>query len=140
MKKTKAYSMDVNGKVYRYIFWDWFSTLWNDSAGTLYGWVASAFENMEGIRHYLITFGGDVQKREGQIESTGMKKYFNEIVITPNDKREVFKALIQKHSIPTSEILVVGDSYERELAAAKDMGIDWLHVDDFVKVVEGKGW
>jgi FMN phosphatase YigB (HAD superfamily) len=54
------------------------------------------------------------------------------------DKEALFREIIQKDNIPLSDILVVGDSYEREIPAAKSIGLDYLHISDFVKWNQGR--
>lgn len=132
--------MEIKGKTYKYIFWDWLSTVYDGSTDTLYDWVIPAFAKMSDTNHYLITWTSTVQKRTDQIESSPIRKYFAEVVVMVDNKEVVFKNLIEKNNIPISEILVVGDSYEREIPAAKNLGIDWLHIDDFVREIKEKGW
>jgi hypothetical protein len=124
--------MEINGKTYRYIFWDWLWTLYDGNNDRLFDWVVPAFEKMKDVQHFLVSWTSNIDKRRGQIRLSPIRKYFTKIYVVNVSKDLSFRNLIKDYGIPKEELIVIGDSYTNEIPTAKNLGIDWVHITDFV--------
>lgn len=89
------------------------------------------------IDKFLVT-AGYTRLQKSKIKQLGIEKDFKEIFIpdpaeTGGDKKEVFEQILNKYHYQPSEVLVIGDNPEAELAAAKELDIETYLYD-----VEGK--
>lgn len=76
---------------------------------------------------YLVT-AGYTRLQKSKIRQLGIEKDFKEIFIpdpytSELTKTDVFEQILNKYNYEPSEVLVIGDNPESEIAAAKDLGI-----------------
>lgn len=79
------------------------------------------------IDKFLVT-AGYTKLQKSKIKQLGIEKDFIEIFIsdpakTGGDKKEVFEQILTKYHYQPSEVLVIGDNPEAEIAAAKELDI-----------------
>jgi hypothetical protein len=53
--------MEIKGKKYGYIFWDWLWTVYDGTNNKLFDWVEPAFEKMKDTKHFLVTWTSNVE-------------------------------------------------------------------------------
>ena len=63
------------------------------------------------------------------IENDFKKIYIVDTVMTNDTKKKVFESILHDFNYDASEVLVIGDDPESEIAAAKELGIDALVYD-----------
>ncbi|RZL14774.1 MAG: HAD family hydrolase [Pedobacter sp.] len=76
---------------------------------------------------YLVT-AGYIRLQESKIRQLGIEKDFKEIFIpdpyaSELTKTDVFEQILNKYNYKPSDVLVIGDNPESEIAAAKELGI-----------------
>ena len=76
---------------------------------------------------YLVT-AGYIRLQESKIRQLGIEKDFREIFIpdpyaSELTKTDVFEQILNKYNYKPSDVLVIGDNPESEIAAAKELGI-----------------
>jgi FMN phosphatase YigB (HAD superfamily) len=124
--------MEINGKTYKYIFWDWLWTLYDGNNAKLFDWVVPTFERMKDVKHFLVSWTSNIDKRSGEIELSPLRKYLTKVYVVNVSKDLSFRNLIKEFNIPIEDLIVIGDSYTNEIPTAKALGIDWIHITDFV--------
>lgn len=97
-----------------------------------------AVENYETLREipckkFLVTTGF-TKMQNSKIDRLGIRNDFEEIYIidpsvTALSKRDIFKKILVRYELKTDEVLVVGDDYESEIKAAKELGLDSVLYD-----------
>ena len=122
-------------KEYQYLIWDWRSTLWDPFNHQLYPWVKDFFEKNKDLKHILISFSIDYEKRYGQIMQEGLAKYFTYISISLKRKREQFEEVFDKGIAIPEKSLIIGDNTNDEIKVAKDLGIDSVTIGEFLKEI-----
>ena len=81
-----------------------------------------------GQQRFLVT-SGFRRLQESKVRALGVASVFDEVVIDALDepdrrgKERVFASLLAKYHLEPSEVLVVGDDPESELASAESLGI-----------------
>jgi putative hydrolase of the HAD superfamily len=96
------------------------------------------FEDYEHIRNisldkFLVTTGFS-KLQWSKVKMLGIEKDFKEIhIVDPeinhNTKKDVFEAIMHRHSYQPNELLVIGDDPESEIKAAKVLGVDTVLYD-----------
>jgi FMN phosphatase YigB (HAD superfamily) len=124
--------MEINGKTYKYVFWDWLWTLYDGNNAKLFDWVVPTFERMKDVKHFLVSWTSNIDKRSGEIELSPIRKYLTKVYVVNVSKDLSFRNLIKEFNIPIEDLIVIGDSYTNEIPTAKELGIDWIHITDFV--------
>lgn len=76
---------------------------------------------------YLVT-AGYIRLQKSKIRQLGIEKDFKEIFIpdpyaSELTKTDVFEQILNKYNYKPSDVLVIGDNAESEIAAAKELGI-----------------
>lgn len=90
-----------------------------------------------GARHrlFLVTIGHPDTQRT-KVELAGLGRHFEAVVlvdIRTETKHDAFAALLQERGLSPASVVAVGDSVEREIAAARRLGM-WA-----VRVLHGEG-
>ncbi len=80
------------------------------------------------VDKFLVT-AGYTKLQKSKIKQLGIEKDFKEIFIsdpakTGGSKTEVFEQILNKYHYQPSEVLVIGDNPEAEIAAAKELDIE----------------
>ena len=82
----------------------------------------------------LLTNGAPDLQRE-KIEATGLKEYFQSIAVSGEygigkPRREIFDRLLEELKVSSEEVVMVGNSLERDIAGARNAGIRsiWIRV------------
>jgi len=81
-----------------------------------------------GERRFLIT-SGFRRLQESKVRALGIATFFDAIVVDAIDeparrgKERIFRDIMSKFDLDASEVLVVGDNAESELAAATRLGL-----------------
>lgn len=130
--------VNIKGKQYKTIIWDWRSTLYDPLNHELYDWVKPFFEENKDLEHILVSYVSDREKRMKWIKDTGMKHQFKHIFLTSSPKRQSFEEIVDGLGYNPEEIIVVGDNENDEIKAAQDLALDSILVEDFVKEVLAK--
>jgi putative hydrolase of the HAD superfamily len=88
----------------------------------------SCIENLPIIK--ILVTSGFLKLQESKIEKLNIRHLFDDIVIDAIDvpekrrgKKRIFMELIEKYSLKTNEVLIVGDNPHSELAAGKELHI-----------------
>lgn len=136
--------MEFRGKTYKYVFWDWLWTLayYQNKSTKLYDWVLPFLKEEGSAKHFVISWASNPESRKLQIEESGLAQYLEDLW-TGKDmirgfasgkdvKRKAYQMYMKKYEMEKSEILIIGDSFEHEIPAAKELGVDWVHISDFV--------
>ncbi|MBN2302617.1 MAG: uridine diphosphate-N-acetylglucosamine-binding protein YvcK [Lentisphaerae bacterium] len=80
----------------------------------------------KGLKLFLIT-DGIPERQAKKIAVLGLRQYFDDIVITnPHDedsKEAVFLRLMREHNVVPRDAIAIGDRIDREIRAAKRVGI-----------------
>ncbi len=127
--------IDIKGKQYNVIFFDWLNTLYSPNTQMLFPWVSKYFiNNCKKTQNYLITKSSNTN--QNLEDGTSIVKCFEKVYLDIPDKEKVFNDIIRFFSLKKEEILVIGDNDQSELLAAKNIGIDSIHVNDFTSIVE----
>ncbi|MFV5689858.1 HAD family hydrolase [Flavobacterium sp. ZT3R25] len=82
---------------------------------------------------FLVT-SGFPKLQNSKIKQLGIEKNFKGIyivdaIMTKDTKKNVFKNILHYYKYDTSEVLVIGDDPESEIAAAEELGIDAIVYD-----------
>jgi putative hydrolase of the HAD superfamily len=82
---------------------------------------------------FLVT-SGFPKLQNSKVKQLGIEKNFKGIyivdtVMTNDTKKNVFKNILQYYNYDTSEVVVIGDDPESEIAAAEELGIDAIVYD-----------
>jgi putative hydrolase of the HAD superfamily len=120
------------------------NSLVNKVTGSCYKDVQNVIKtNVEIIRHLKLKYKlGVVSNFYGNLEKClkelGIKKYFSAIIdsrVAGFEKPDprIFEAAINKLAVLPQEVIVVGDSYERDIQPAKKLGCTTMWLD-------GKSW
>jgi putative hydrolase of the HAD superfamily len=98
----------------------------------------ATFDDYEILKKYpcqkfLVTMGF-TKMQESKVKHMGIKSDFEEIHIvdpelTDKDKKAIFRDIMGRHGFQLSEVLVVGDDPESEIAAARELGLDAVVYD-----------
>ena len=84
---------------------------------------------------FLLTIGAPATQQR-KIDLLGIEEYFREVVIVDiagGDKFEALVGLADRHGLPPAEVVVVGDRIDREIEAARRLGM-WA-----VRMAHGEG-
>lgn len=76
---------------------------------------------------FLVTTGY-TKMQQSKVDQLGLEKDFEEIHIvdpskTKQTKKDVFKSILERYTLSTSEVWVVGDDPESEIKAGKELGL-----------------
>lgn len=124
--------MVFRGKIYTWIFWDWYKTLYDPESNSLYPWVKDFLnDSMKTCKQVLISRSVEPNNRMQLLKEFGVEKYFIELKLGLENKVVYMNEVIEKYGINKKEILVIGDNYDREIAAAEYLGLDSVHIDVF---------
>jgi len=77
------------------------------------------------VEKFLVTTGF-LQLQQSKIERMGIRQDFREVHIVDIEsgtKKEVFAALLQRHHLRPSDVLVVGDDPDSEIKAAQELDL-----------------
>ncbi len=77
-------------------------------------------ESLEG-RKFLVTYGDEKRQRR-KIEVLGLEQYFDKIIITQGDKKEIFENILEEEGLKPQDVLVIGDREESEIKAGRELG------------------
>ncbi|MFV8466511.1 HAD family hydrolase [Flavobacterium sp. LB1P62] len=82
---------------------------------------------------FLVT-SGFPKLQNSKVKQLGIEKNFKGIyivdtVMTNDTKKNVFKNILHYYNYDTSEVVVIGDDPESEIAAAEELGIDAILYD-----------
>ncbi|MFV5693751.1 HAD family hydrolase [Flavobacterium sp. LT1R49] len=82
---------------------------------------------------FLVT-SGFPKLQNSKVKQLGIEKNFKGIyivdtVMTNDTKKNVFKKILHYYNYDTSEVVVIGDDPESEIAAAEELGIDAILYD-----------
>ncbi len=137
--------MEFREKTYKYIFWDWLWTLayYHEGTTKVYDWVLPFIKNERGAKHFVVSWASDPEGRKKQAQESGLLEYLEDIWTGKDAKRgfesgkdvkkKAYKEYVKKYGMKKEEILVIGDSFVHEIPAAQELGLDWVHVSDFIK-------
>lgn len=96
--------------------------------------TVSLLENLKGrFSLYLITEGpGDAQRTA--VDILGLGEYFEDMFVSGELKKikatgELFNVSLEKSGLKPSEVVVVGDSYNRDIAGAMKAGIKGIWIN-----------
>lgn len=124
--------IDYKGKRYENIIWDWRSTLYDPFTENLYPWVGIFFKKYK-LNNYLVSWAANPSKRTELINSFPLMKNFKRIIVTGENKKDVFESIFDLKELDPELTLVVGDNMNDEIALAKELGIDSEEVSKFIK-------
>ncbi len=130
---SKRAMKKLNSK-YKWVIWDWLWTIYTPDENKLYDWVEDFLKENSDKKHILVSWAAKPPERAKLIESFGVSKYFVDIACGTFDKKQVFEQMIEKHGIKIEELLVIGDNIEQEITAARELGADSHHIDEFVSI------
>ena len=87
------------------------------------------------IDKYLVTTGF-LKMQQSKVENMGLEHDFNEIHIidpdtSPQTKKDVFAAILERHSYQRQEVLVIGDDLHSEIKAAQELGLEAVLYNKF---------
>lgn len=82
---------------------------------------------------FLVT-SGFTKLQNSKVKQLGIEKNFKGIyivdtIMTNDTKKNVFKNILHYYNYDTSEVVVIGDDPESEIAAAEELGIDAIVYD-----------
>ena len=118
---------------YKHIFWDWLWTVYDNDKQELYPWAQKVFEDSADSKHYMVSWAADPAGRKQLIEDSVLMGKLTDLWTGQEYKKGVFEQLMKKYQIPAEDILVIGDNMENEIQSAKELGLDHVHISDFVK-------
>ncbi len=91
-------------------------------------------EELKGRFNLAILSNGDGNQQRRKIEYTGLKKYFQEIIISgevnvskPN--RKIFEIACEKTKSNPKECIMVGDKYDTDIEGALNAGLKAIWID-----------
>jgi FMN phosphatase YigB (HAD superfamily) len=76
---------------------------------------------------YLLTFG-EKHFQDLKVDGSGLRKYFNDVIITEGDKIEAIKRVAKKDNFLTNETIIFCDNRCGHFTGAKEKGIITIHL------------
>ena len=91
-------------------------------------------EELKGKFNLAILSNGDGKQQRKKIEYTGLKKYFQEIIISgevnvSKPDRKIFEIACEKTKSKPKECVMVGDKYDTDIEGALNTGLKAIWVD-----------
>jgi FMN phosphatase YigB (HAD superfamily) len=126
--------MKYLNKTYKTIIWDWKSTLYDANNAQLYNWVLPFFKNND-VNHIMVSWALNPDTRTELIKNSDVNKYFSKVYVTNESKRAFFVKILNDPKIEKESVIVIGDNVNDEIALAKELGIDTVEVNKFVKIM-----
>lgn len=71
---------------------------------------------------------GELLDQENKLERSGLKQYFNDIVVVSDKTEEAYHALCRRFGIKSSELLMVGNSFRSDIAPVLEIGGWGVHI------------
>ncbi len=96
----------------------------------LYGLINSIKNNYK----LAIISNGEASQQRQKLEKTGIKKFFNDIVVANNDTRpkpncDIFQIACNRQRVDYNQCCYVGDNYYTDMIPCKKLGIRGIYIN-----------
>ena len=109
------------------LIFDFNKTLFQPETNALYPDALTTCKTLRLRGYQLLLLSQEKTERQALIQSLGLERIFDRIVITPTKNIAVFQALLD--GLETQETYVIGDGADREIRLGHELGFRSIWVD-----------
>lgn len=111
------------------IIWDWGRTLYQSDEKIEFPEAEQVLQYCQNKGYRMVTVSlvspaanANLEERKEQIEESSLRKYFEAVYVTANDKEAIFEQAVKNLGLPRKDIWIIGDRMKRDISYAKKNG------------------